>query len=407
MRSKVVRMLALAMVLCGVGTIAAQQPGSPPKQKQKAAPEKSKLEEMLAEALKNNPDIRVAAAKLAEAEAELNRTRVQVTQKVVALHAAIASKKAEVAYREKQFGRYQALRVQGTIDAKLVDEAEDKLALTKAQLEELEAQLPGLLGKSARVEAGAGAHDTFVIQNTALRSLARLTNSEFVYPVDQLVVVAEWERRHKATGPMAERLRKALQTPVKVDYKDMNLKEILDYLANRVEGASFRVVHVHGDNKISLSFKEALPLSAVLQALADEYGCCFYVREYGILGTNPNEAPPGAMKVEEFLRQKPADESRHPSSSGKNPPENNVEGLVKSVDASGFLTISAGSDAGLAKGHTLELFRLNPQSPKQSKYLGTIRILEVEAKESIAQAVGRLADTPKAGDRAASHILRK
>ncbi len=56
---------------------------------------------MLAEALRNNPDIRVAAAKLAEAEVELNRTRLQVMQKIVALHAAIASKKTEIAYQQK------------------------------------------------------------------------------------------------------------------------------------------------------------------------------------------------------------------------------------------------------------------------------------------------------------------
>src|SRR5436309_9636032 len=35
------------------------------------------LEELLAQALKANPDIRVAEAKLREAEAELNRTRLQ------------------------------------------------------------------------------------------------------------------------------------------------------------------------------------------------------------------------------------------------------------------------------------------------------------------------------------------
>src|SRR5437660_737827 len=41
------------------------------------------LEEMLNKALKDNPDIRVAEAKVREAEAELNRTRLQVTQKVL------------------------------------------------------------------------------------------------------------------------------------------------------------------------------------------------------------------------------------------------------------------------------------------------------------------------------------
>src|SRR5437588_11514314 len=47
--------------------------------------EHGSLEEALASALKNNPDIRVAESKVQEAEAELNRSRLQVTQKVVSL----------------------------------------------------------------------------------------------------------------------------------------------------------------------------------------------------------------------------------------------------------------------------------------------------------------------------------
>lgn len=91
--------------------------------------------------------------------------------------------------------------------------------------------------------------------------------------------------------------------------------------------------------------------------------------------------------------------------SGKNPPQENIEGLVKNTDVSGLMTLTIGSDSGLTKGHTLELFRLNPSAPSQSKYLGTVRILEAEAKQAVAQPVGRLNDKPRAGDRVASRIL--
>lgn len=90
---------------------------------------------------------------------------------------------------------------------------------------------------------------------------------------------------------------------------------------------------------------------------------------------------------------------------GKNPPPENVEGLVKTTDTSGLMTLTIGSDAGLAKGHTLELFRLNPSAPSQSKYLGTVRIVEAEAHQSVAQPVGRLSAPPQRGDRVASRIL--
>lgn len=90
---------------------------------------------------------------------------------------------------------------------------------------------------------------------------------------------------------------------------------------------------------------------------------------------------------------------------GKNPPPDNVEGLVKNTDSSGLMTLTIGSDAGLTKGHTLELFRLNPSAPSQSKYLGTVRIVEAEAKQSVAQPVGRMSSPPQRGDRVASRIL--
>jgi hypothetical protein len=89
----------------------------------------------------------------------------------------------------------------------------------------------------------------------------------------------------------------------------------------------------------------------------------------------------------------------------KNPPPENVEGLIKNTDpSSGLVTLTIGSDAGLSKGHTLEVFRLS-NVPHQSKYLGTIRILEVTATQAVGQPTGRMAAPPQAGDRVASHIL--
>jgi hypothetical protein len=69
-----------------------------------------------------------------------------------------------------------------------------------------------------------------------------------------------------------------------------------------------------------------------------------------------------------------------------------------------LIKISIGSDAGLTKGHTLEVFRLSAVAT-QSKYLGTVRILEVTPNEAVAQPVKPLSDKPIAGDRVASRIL--
>jgi hypothetical protein len=84
----------------------------------------------------------------------------------------------------------------------------------------------------------------------------------------------------------------------------------------------------------------------------------------------------------------------------KNPPPENVEGLVTKVDSSGLMTLSVGSDAGILKGHTLEAFRMNPP-----KYLGTVRVVQTSPHEAVAQWVSRPLASIQQGDRVASKIL--
>ncbi len=66
-----------------------------------------------------------------------------------------------------------------------------------------------------------------------------------------------------------------------------------------------------------------------------------------------------------------------------NPPPGNVEGLITKIDDKGeFMSISIGSDSGIQKGHTLDAYRM---SGEKAQYLGTIRVLEVRAKEAVAR----------------------
>jgi hypothetical protein len=89
----------------------------------------------------------------------------------------------------------------------------------------------------------------------------------------------------------------------------------------------------------------------------------------------------------------------------RNPPPENVEGLIKSYDpASGLMTITIGTDAGVTKGNTMEVFRIAAVA-SQSKYLGTIRIIEAGHNYAVGQAVGRMLAPPQVGDRVASRIL--
>jgi len=90
---------------------------------------------------------------------------------------------------------------------------------------------------------------------------------------------------------------------------------------------------------------------------------------------------------------------------GVNPPLDSVEGLVREVGPTGLVRLTIGSDAGLAKGNTLEVYRLNTQVPDQSKYLGRIKIREVTATEAVGEPMGRPSAPMQPGDQVSSRIL--
>ena len=109
-------------------------------------------------------------------------------------------------------------------------------------------------------------------------------------------------------------------------------------------------------------------------------------------------------KEKELIKQKTA-----PGSSGSaaaavaanNPPPGDVQGRVKSYDpTSGLLTITIGSDAGILKNHTLQVYRLDPRG----QYVGTLRILEVRPTEAVGKMVGRPLTPVQVNDKVGSKI---
>ena len=97
--------------------------------------------------------------------------------------------------------------------------------------------------------------------------------------------------------------------------------------------------------------------------------------------------------------------SRVPAELPFQAPRENVEGLVASVDAARKLAeITIGSEAGVAQGQIFHVFRFGP-TPRESKYLGTLRVLEVRDKEAIGELLEkRFAGLVRPGDRVAVRI---
>jgi hypothetical protein len=78
-----------------------------------------------------------------------------------------------------------------------------------------------------------------------------------------------------------------------------------------------------------------------------------------------------------------------------NPPSSNMKGKIETVDPAdkGLVRISLGSDNGLQKNQTLEVYRMDPRP----QYLGMIRIVETDHH----RAVGRLMSSSVTGSRVA------
>jgi hypothetical protein len=89
---------------------------------------------------------------------------------------------------------------------------------------------------------------------------------------------------------------------------------------------------------------------------------------------------------------------------GKNPPPEMIEGKVAMIDNSGLIKLTVGSDRGLQRNHTMEAFRLG-SGPNQSRYLGTLRIIEVGPNEAVAQPMGKMNEPLRPGDLVASRIF--
>jgi hypothetical protein len=429
---------ALAVLLAAAGLVFGQagpgdakkddkaDPNQPGDKAGKEAP-KTKLEEMLQQALRNNPDIRVAEAKVAEAEAELNRTRLIVMQKVVLYNANLADAQAKVASAERLHARLvdTAKKAPGLVTEQDLQAAQTELQTAKANLAKVEAELPLLLGDKAQdkaIEKGLEWLRRYSLDKTGDPNAWRTASPEldraaaeqwFKYlhteSVDTntafaLAALATAGVKPPVQGPMAERIKKALDKPTKVDFNAIGPSDALYVLLEKVEGVPYSVRLKEAElapELIHFRFDHEVPLGAAFQAYQDVClpSVRFVVRDYGILVTDEKHMPPGATLLYDLWKSG-QDKTSKKSSVDK------IEGKVKAVDEkTKLLTISIGSDAGLKKGDTLEVYRLDATD---TKYLGTLSVVDVKPTEAVAKALTAVKDdAPKVGDNVTNRLQGK
>jgi len=93
---------------------------------------------------------------------------------------------------------------------------------------------------------------------------------------------------------------------------------------------------------------------------------------------------------------------------GPNPPSTMVKGQIEKVhgDDKTLVQISLGSDHGVAKNNTLEVFRTRPEA----KYLGMVRIIDVQPRTSVGRLIVPAGSTARpqlvAGDQVWSYLSK-
>ena len=169
----------------------------------------------------------------------------------------------------------------------------------------------------------------------------------------------------------------------------------LDYLREKMlPGINLHVrTKLSKKDAIDVKLFEPVPLGAVLQYLEDELAIIFVLRDYGIVVVSADERiPPGAVRVIDFWKHgktaEPAlregQRQKDPNVTPVSPEKKSTRGAIERVDPNdpSLVQISLGSDAGVAKGRTLDVFRLAPQP----RFLGHVRIVEVYATRSVGKA---------------------
>jgi hypothetical protein len=261
-----------------------------------ARKEQAGLDAVFAEALKNNPDIRVAEAKLREAEAELYRVRVNVLNRVVILRHDIRSAKAAADEARSRYEREKALAARGGSGAADLSAAFAAAEKYLADLAVKQAELDLLIGKPHGKGANAPAKEGADRQKVAYEMYA---------PAEALL------QRATASPAMVEKIRKALDVPLKIETSGkMAPSKFLEWLREQTRGVNI-VGTIEDDQEVSpLKFAEPVPLGAIYQWAEDQLGWRFVVRDYGIVAAaHESLIPPGAALLKDIWppRVKPRD----------------------------------------------------------------------------------------------------
>jgi hypothetical protein len=285
----------------------------------------------IAAALANDPDVRMAKAKVQLAEAELAKARQAVTLKVLTLKARIEQLKAEVRMAEDRAAWAARMVQTGALQQSQLLVEREKLDTAKAALALAETEWKLLTGAGASGAAADPSYDKTVA--SALKYLGEHTaNSDAAARLAHFFAVMDLvSAREAVKGPIPERIRAALDKPVKLGAKGEKVTFEKALAAFKKDAGldvpvrgSYPSRTTFNPNKPNeppqshpievVSEGEELPVGAWFQLFEDSATYTtgsitrryrFYVREYGLLISSADNAPPDAPSLTDFWKQKP------------------------------------------------------------------------------------------------------
>jgi hypothetical protein len=232
------------------------------------------LRSAIAQAMKQNPDLRLAEAKLSEALAERDRVRLQVTRDLVRCYESMALAKSSLALEFDGLRRIEMLIKNGTQPTGSADPIRLLIAEKESQLRELMAERDYLMGKGSGEEAESAG-------SRAARGPG--------YFVGRRRVILE-------RPELSEAQRALLGTKVRIEAPDQSIEDFMTLVSQALGDRGFTTVFdndwIDESEMIEWRMKKDVSVQALFEWLSDRSSSplAFVFRDYGVYVTSASAA---------------------------------------------------------------------------------------------------------------------
>jgi outer membrane protein TolC len=235
------------------------------------------LDGMLAIALRSNPEVLQAEAKLNRAQADLNQARLKVIREVITAFHERKKLEESTDVQLNQVERMQKMVETGQAPTESAGQARLQLTEARARLAQIEAQIRYMMGN----EGGAGLGK-------------KKMPPPPMAPSGALGMLAKPTEPHPGP-PVPERLEQVLKERISLSMPaGSTLRQICDWPRKTLRQTL--VIDESLNDRLEQPLQEPLelrdiPLRDALLAIADIFKVCFVLRDYGLLMVAPEQAP--------------------------------------------------------------------------------------------------------------------